>query len=85
MHEIDVVTLIFQSLESCYPGGLTSHSTVQIPEHVSQEAGSFLQQVILVVLKKQLCQILDRLLHQHQIIWCITHLLHYTCVMHRIM
>ena len=34
-----------QSLESCYPGGLTSHSTIQIPEHVSQEASSLLQQV----------------------------------------
>jgi hypothetical protein len=36
---------MFQSLLSCHPGGIHSHTILNIPEYISDEAKSFLKEV----------------------------------------
>jgi hypothetical protein len=39
---------MFQSLLSCHPGGIHSHTILNIPEYISDEAKSFLKEVSLL-------------------------------------
>ncbi|XP_061172139.1 ribosomal protein S6 kinase delta-1-like [Saccostrea echinata] len=38
--------LVGRSLISCHPGGITSHSPIYLPEHISQEAQGLLKQLL---------------------------------------
>jgi hypothetical protein len=40
--------LMFQSLLACHPGGIRSHTILNIPEYISDEAKSFLKEVSLL-------------------------------------
>ena len=39
---------MFQSLLACHPGGIHSHTILNIPEYISDEAKSFLKEVSLL-------------------------------------
>lgn len=42
---VSTYILMFQSLLACHPGGIHSHTILNIPEYISDEAKSFLKEV----------------------------------------
>ena len=46
-----MLVLIWQSLHSCHPAGIMSHTTLVIPDCISLEAASLLREVMMIIFK----------------------------------